>query len=78
MVYTHDKSYLIQIKNISIVEIGEKCGVFLSSVQEKGFHMYFGCFLVFGNSEDRFSHDMAHFISIFPCLKINIMLNKVS
>ena len=50
----------------------------LSSVQEKGFHMYFGRFLVFGNSEDRFSHDMAHFISIFPCLKINITLNKVS
>ena len=35
----------------------------LSSVREKGFHtsthMYFGLFLVFGNSKDRFSHDMA-------------------
>ena len=50
----------------------------LSSVQGKGLHMYFGCFLVFGNSEDRFFHDMAHIISLFPCLKINITLNKVS
>ena len=50
----------------------------LSSVQEEKIHMYFGRFLVFGNSEDRFSHDMAHIISIFPCLKINITLNKVS
>ena len=46
----------------------------LSSVQEKGFHMYFGRFLVFLNSEDRFSHDTAHIISLFPCLKINITL----
>ena len=50
----------------------------LSSVQEQGFHMYFGRFLVFGNSKDKFSHDMAHIISLFPCLKINITLNKVS
>ena len=50
----------------------------LSSVQEKEFHVYFGRFLVFGNPEDRFSHDMAHIISLFPCLKINITLNKVS
>ena len=50
----------------------------LSSVQEKGFHMYFGHFLVFGNLKDRFSHDMAHIISLFPCLKNNITLNKVS
>ena len=54
----------------------------LSSVKEKGFHtsthMYFGRFLVFGNSKDRFSHDMAHIISVFPCLKIIITLNKVS
>ena len=50
----------------------------LSSVQEQGFHMYFGRFLVFGNSIDRFSHDMAHNISLFPCLKINNTLNKVS
>ena len=49
-----------------------------SSVQEKGFHMYFGHFLVFGNLEDRFSDDMAHIISLFPCLKINFTLNKVS
>ena len=27
----------------------------------------FGRFLVFENSEDRFSHDMAHIISLFPC-----------
>ena len=39
--------------------------------------MYFGSFLVFGNFEDRFSHDMAHIISLFPVLKINITLNKV-
>ena len=65
MVY---KSYLIQVNNIGIVEIGEKCGIpgTLSSVQEKGFHMYFGRFLVFGNSKDRFSPDMAHIISLFP------------
>ena len=50
----------------------------LSSVQDKGFHVYFGRFFVLGNSEDRFSHDMAHIISLFPCLKINIKLNKVS
>ena len=53
----------------------------LSSVQEKEFHMYFGRLLVLRNSEDRFSHDMAHNISLFPCfpcLKINIKLNKVS
>ena len=50
----------------------------VTSVQEKGFHMYFGRFLVFGNSEDRFSHDMAHIISLFPCLIINITLNKAS
>ena len=49
----------------------------LSSVQENGFHMYFGRFLVFENSEDRFSHNMA-IISLFHCLKIHIMLNKVS
>ena len=50
----------------------------LSSVQEKGFHMYFGCFLMFGNSGDRFSHDMAHIIFLSPCLKISITLDKVS
>ena len=50
----------------------------LSSVQEKGFHMYFGLFLVFGNAEDRFFQDMAHIISLFPCLKINVTLNKVT
>ena len=50
----------------------------LSSVLEKGVHVYFGRFLVLGNSEDRFSHDMAHIISLFPCLKINITLNKMS
>ena len=47
-------------------------------VQERGFHTYNGRNLVFGNSEDRFSHNMAHNISLFPCLKINITLNKVS
>ena len=74
MVY---KSYL---KQVNIVEIGEKCGIpgTLSSVQEKGFHMYFGRFLVFGKCKDRFSHDMVHIISLFPCLKINITLIKVS
>ena len=40
--------------------------------------MYFGRFSVFGNSEERFSHEIAHIISIFPCLKINITLIKVS
>ena len=50
----------------------------LSNVQEKGFHIYFGCFLVFGNFEDRFFHGMAHIIPLFPVLKINITLNKVS
>ena len=50
----------------------------LSRVQEKGVPIYFGRFLVFGNLEDRFSHGMAHIISLFPCLKINITLNEVS
>ena len=26
-----------------------------------------------GSSEDRFSHDAAHIISLFPCLKINFI-----
>ena len=68
MVYT---SYLIQVNNISIVEIGGKCGILYLVCKKKDFHMYFGRYLVFRNSEDRFSHDMAHIISLFPCLKIN-------
>ena len=33
---------------------GKRSAVLQFSVQEKGFHMYFGRFLVFGNFEDRF------------------------
>ena len=62
------KSYLVQVNNIRMVEIGEKCGILYLVCKKKDF----GRFLVFGNSEDRFSHDMAHIISLFPCLKINI------
>ena len=51
----------------------------LFSVQEKGFHMYFGRFLVFGNLEDRFSHDMAHVISTTELYNVrngNIFIHK--
>ena len=46
----------------------------------KSLAMFRGCKarFVFGNSEDRFSHDMAYVISLFPCLKIIVTFNKVS
>ena len=75
MVY---KSYLIRVNNISIVEIGETCGILYLVCKKKDCTCILDVSWCSGNSEDIFSHDMAHIISLFPCLKINITFNKVS
>ena len=73
-----NKSYLLQVNNISIVEIGGKLGILYLVCKKKNFTRILDVSWCSEIPKTDFLMTWLILFPIFPRLKINITLNKVS